>query len=332
MAPVHDGVEIEVEDCLVRRGQTAADHLLVQGGQELPLVVMREPVGVIGERGFLRQDRQPGEQAAGRVADQVIDVGYAAGAGQLQGQQGQQPRHCRDNRGAWVAGGPDQGGQVQGYKVGDGQQQPGEPGIGAGGERGEVHDRGAGQLRVPAGGRRAGAGGWCGAAQQPAEALLGKDLPYPGAVERSALRAQPGTDLIDRQALAAQFGHPCAGAVLGRGGLGAGLAGRGEQLQLPGPEITQQAGHCRSRVAGAGLGDGQALGEVSAQRLIPALVRVPGAVKYSAPGAGFAATRTVYQNHPAAGCNPRSDTLPLYLPDHPVQSACNGTTRPILLP
>jgi hypothetical protein len=269
-------------------------------------VVMREPVGVIGERGFLRQDRQPGEQAAGRVGEQVIDVGYAAGAGQLQRQQGQQPRHCRDNRGAWVAGGPDQGGQVQGYKVGDGQQQPGEPGIGTGGERGEVHDRGAGQPGVPAGGRRAGTGGWCGAAQQPAEALLGKDLPHPGAVERGALSAQPGTDLIDRQALAAQFGHPYAGAVLGRGGLGAGPAGRGEQLQPPGPEITQQAGHCRSRVAGpgAGPGDGQALSEVSAQRLIPALVRVPGSGEVLRAGGRFRCHAHGLPEAPCGGLQP----------------------------
>ena len=37
-APVHDGVEVQVEDRLVRGGQPAADHLLVQGGQEALLV------------------------------------------------------------------------------------------------------------------------------------------------------------------------------------------------------------------------------------------------------------------------------------------------------
>jgi hypothetical protein len=241
-------------------------------------VVVGEPVGVVGERGFLRQDGQPGEQGAGRVGEQVIDVGDPAGAGQLQREQGQQPRRRRDDRGARIPGLAGQGGQIQGYQVRDGQQQPGQPGLGAGGEGGEVDDRGPGQLGVPAGGRRAGAGLGRGAAQQPAEPLLGEDLPDPGAVERGPFGAQPGTDLVHRQARPAQLERPGAGAVLGRGGLGAGPAGRGEQLQLPGPEVAQQAGHTGAGVAdpGAGLGDGQALGEVGAQRLIPPLVRVPG--------------------------------------------------------
>jgi len=45
----------------------------------------------------------------------------------------------------------------------------------------------------------------------------------------------------------AQQGHP--GAVLGRGGPGAGLAGRREQLQPPGADVAQQAGHAQTRVA-----------------------------------------------------------------------------------
>ena len=201
-------MEIEVEDGLVAGGEPAGDHLGVQGGQEPLLVVVGEPAGVVGERGFLRQDGQPGEQGAGRVGQQVIDVGDPAGAGQLQREQGQQPRHRRDDRGARIPGLAGQGGQIQGYQVGQREQQPGQPGLGAGGEGGEVDDRGPGQPHVPAGGGRAGAGLGRGAAQQPAEALLGKDLPYPSAVERGAPSAQPGTDLIDRQALAAQFGHP----------------------------------------------------------------------------------------------------------------------------
>ena len=127
----------------------------------------------------------------------------------------------------------DQGGQVQGDQVGDGQQQPGQPGLGAGGDGGEVDDGGPGQLGVPAGGGGAGAGLGRGAAQQPAEPLLGEDLPDPGAVERGALGAQPGADLMHRQARPAQLDHPGAGSVLGRGALRAGPAGRGEQLHGP---------------------------------------------------------------------------------------------------
>ena len=227
---------------------------------------------------FFGRTASPANRALAGSVEQVIDVGDPAGAGQLQREQGQQPRHRRDDRGARIPGRAGQGGQVQGDQVGDGQQQPGQPGLGAGGEGGEVDDRGPGQLGVPAGGGRAGAGLGRGAAQQPAEALLGEDLPDPGAVERGPLGAQPGADLVHRQARPAQLEHPGAGAVLGRGGLGAGPAGRGEQLQLPGAEVAQQAGHAGAGVAGPGAGllDGQALGEVGAQRLIPPLVRVPG--------------------------------------------------------
>ena len=79
LAPVHHGVEVQVEDRLACGGQSGADHLLVQGGEEILLVVMGQPVGVVGERGFLRQGREPGEQAAGGVGEQVIDVEKRAG-------------------------------------------------------------------------------------------------------------------------------------------------------------------------------------------------------------------------------------------------------------
>jgi len=161
---VHHRVKVEVEEGVLGGGQARADHLLVQGGQEALLVVVAEPVGVVGERGFLRQYRQPGEQGAGRVADQVVDVGDAPGGGQLQRQQGQDPAGGGDRRGAGVAGLGHQGGQVEGDQVGDHQQQPGQAGVGAGGERGEVDDRRPGQVRVAPGGRRAGAGLGLGAA------------------------------------------------------------------------------------------------------------------------------------------------------------------------
>lgn len=43
---------------------------------------------------------------------------------------------------------------------------------------------------------RAGAGLGRGAVQQPGKALLGEDLPDPGAAERDAPGAQPGADLV----------------------------------------------------------------------------------------------------------------------------------------
>jgi hypothetical protein len=62
---------------------------------------------------FFGSTKQPGEQGGGGVGEQVINVGDPPGAGELQRQQGQQPADIGDDTGAGVAGGPDQGGQVQ---------------------------------------------------------------------------------------------------------------------------------------------------------------------------------------------------------------------------
>jgi len=252
-------------------------------------VVVAQPVGVVGERGLLRQHRQAGEQGAGRVGEQVVDVGDPPGGGELEGEQGQDPADRRDGRGARVAGPGDQGRQVEGDQVGDGQQQPGQAGPGAGGERTEVDDARGGQAGVAAGGGRAGAGLGRGTAQQPAEALLREDLPDAGAVQAGSLRGQPGADLIDRQALAAQLDDPRTGGVLPRCALRAGHAGQGEHLHPSGAEVAQQAGHARPRVAGpgAGLGDADPLHEVRAQRLVPALARLGGRGKELRAGGRF---------------------------------------------
>ena len=70
----------------------------------------------------------PGEQGAGRVADQVLDGGDTPGGGQRQRQQGQDLVDGGDRCGAGVAGLGDQGGQVEGDQVGDHEQQPGQAG------------------------------------------------------------------------------------------------------------------------------------------------------------------------------------------------------------
>jgi hypothetical protein len=75
---VHDGVEVQVEDRLFGGGQASADHLAVQGGQEPQLVVVGQPVGVVGERGLLRQDRQARQQRTSGAGGQVIDVAGAS--------------------------------------------------------------------------------------------------------------------------------------------------------------------------------------------------------------------------------------------------------------
>jgi len=146
-------VEVQVEDRLFGGGEPGADHAGVQSGQEGALVVVGQPVGVVGQGGLLRQRGQAGEQGGGGVDQQVVvDVGHPAGAGQLQRQQGQQPTEGGDGPGAGVAGGADQGGQVQGDQVGDDQQQAGHRGVGAGGQGGEVQPCRSQQVGVASGG------------------------------------------------------------------------------------------------------------------------------------------------------------------------------------
>jgi hypothetical protein len=273
-------VEVQVEDRLAGGGQALADHLLVQGGEEFLLVVVGEPVGIAGQRGFLRQYRQPGQQRGGRVGEQVIDVGDPPGAGELERQQGQQPAGRGDDPGAGVAGRGGQGGQVQVHQVRDDEQQPGPDGVQPGRPGGEVDHLGARQAGVPAGCGRADAGLGLGAADQPPESFLGQDLPDRRAVQGPALGGQPRRDLVGGQSLPAQLDHPAAGPVLRRrrAGRRAGLLRRGEQLQLAGPVLADQVDHRPAGVAEplSGLFIGQPVREERAQRLVPALVHLAG--------------------------------------------------------
>ena len=281
-------MEVQVEDGFLAAGQPAADHLLVQGGEELLLAGVGEPVAVAGERGFLRQHGHPGEQRGCGVGQQVIDVGGPPGAGQLERKQGQQPADRGDDAGAGVAGRGHQGGQVQGHQVGDGQQQPRPGRVQPPRPGGEVQHLRSGQVRVPARGRRADTGLRLWPAQQPAEPLLGEDLRDGCAVQRGALPGQPGGDLVAGQPLPAQPDHPAADPLFGRGRprRRPGLARRGEQLQLPRPPVADQVDHRPPGVAepGRGLLIRQALGEVGAQRLIPSLVHLLRGGKPLLPG------------------------------------------------
>jgi hypothetical protein len=128
--PGHDGVEVQVEDRFLAGGQPTGDHRCVQGGEERALVLVAGAVGVVGQRGLLRQRGQRGEQRGGRVAQQqVIDVGDPPGPGQFQRQQRQQPTGGGHDPGAGVARRADQGGQVEGDQVGHQQQQPRPVGV-----------------------------------------------------------------------------------------------------------------------------------------------------------------------------------------------------------
>ena len=274
LAPVHDGVEVQVEDGLAAAGEPGGDHGGVQRGEERALLVVAQPVGVVGQRGLLRQHRQPGEQRAGRVGEQVVDVGDPPGSGQFQRQQRGDPADRGHDRGARVAGGAGHAGKVEGDQVGDGQQQAGHRGVRVGGEGAEVDPRGPGQPGVAAGGGRAGALLRFGVAQQPAEPFLGQDLPDAGAVQRCALHRQPGADLIDRQAGPAQLDYPGPGVVFLRGALAAGLSRLGEQAQLPGPEVAHQRDEGPRGVAepGGGFVEGRPLVQVGADGLVAPLV------------------------------------------------------------
>src|SRR5262249_51637074 len=113
---------------------------------------MGEPVGAIGERGLLRQDRQPGRQGRGGMGEQVIDRGAPPGRGELEREQGQQPGDGGDDPGAGVAGRGGQRGQIQGDQVRDGQQQPSHGGVSTCGQGSEDDDGGGRQPGGPAGG------------------------------------------------------------------------------------------------------------------------------------------------------------------------------------
>ena len=128
LAPVHDRVEVEVQR--VAAGQPGGQARLVQCGQELLLFAVLEPVGVGGKRGRLGQRDQPGEDRGAGVGGQVVDVRDPPGRGELERQQGQHIGQGGDLRAGRVAGRGDQVGQVQGEQVRDGQQQPGQPGLG----------------------------------------------------------------------------------------------------------------------------------------------------------------------------------------------------------
>ena len=183
-----------------------------------------------------------------------------------------------DDAGAGVASPAGQPWQVQVHQVGEHQQQPGPRGLQLPRPGVKVDDRRPGQARVAARGGRRDALGGLRAAHQPAEPLLGEDLPDAGAVQRPGPGGQPGGDLVGGQALPPQLDDPAAGPVLSRGrpGRRARLAGRGEQVQLPGAELAHQADHRPPGVAEPlpGLLVGQALGEPGAQRLIAAVIQL----------------------------------------------------------
>jgi hypothetical protein len=247
---------VEVQVQRLACGQPGRDGGLVQRGQERGLAGVLEPVGVGGQGGGLGQRGQPGEQGGAGVGGDVVDVGDAAGAGQLERQQRQHIGQGRDPRRGRVARGGRHLRHAEGNQVGDGQEQPGQPGLGPGGQRGEVQCFGAG-LDLPGGPAALGVG----AAPQPGQSLIGDHLGDPGPVQRGALCGQRIGDLVDGVPGGAQFDDPRPGGVLGRSGLRAGPAGDEE---LPGPAA--EVPHCRQQARGGvaepggGLAGGQPLG------------------------------------------------------------------------
>lgn len=85
-------------------------------------------------------------------------MGDPADADEFEGQQAQQGADRGDDGGARVAGGGDQGRQVEGDQLRDGQQQPGQLRLRPGGQLGEVADLGPARM-VAVGGAALGRGG-----------------------------------------------------------------------------------------------------------------------------------------------------------------------------
>jgi len=222
-------VEVQVERFAL--GEPGRDGGFVQRGQERGLPGVLQPAGVGGQRGGLGQRGEPGEQRGAGVGGDVVDVGDPPGAGQLECQQRQDVRQGGDSRGGRVARGGHQVRDAQGDQVGDGQEQPGQPGLGPAGQGGEVCCFGAG-LDLP--GRPAAFG--IGAAPHPGQPLPGDHLGDPGPVQRGAPGRQCLADLVDGVPGGAQLDDPGAGGVLGRGSLRAGPAGD-EELPRAGAEV-----------------------------------------------------------------------------------------------
>jgi hypothetical protein len=241
-------------------------------------MIVGEPVGVVGERGLLRQHRHPGEQPGGGVGEQVVDVRHPPGAGELERQQRQQPVERGDHGSAGIARSTDQARKVEGDQVGEHEQQPGSDGVKAFWPGGKADQLRPGQLRVTPWGRRTDAPCRFGPTQQPAEAFFGQDLCDRGAIERSPLEAKAGGDLIGRQSFPAQLDHPGPHRVLARPGSRppAGPARWGEQVELPGPVLAGQIDHRPAGVAepSARLGIGQPVHVVRPQRLVAPLVQL----------------------------------------------------------
>ena len=152
------GLEVRVEVPAGVGDQVGGEHGLAQGGEQPGLAAAVEPVGVGGQRGGLGQRDQPGEQPRAGVGGEVVDVGDPADADQLQREQAQEVAGGRDHRGARVAGRTDQGGQVEGDQLGDGQQQPGDLRLHPGRQVGELEQLGAAGMVAERGaalGRRA---------------------------------------------------------------------------------------------------------------------------------------------------------------------------------
>jgi hypothetical protein len=111
---------------------------------------------------------------------------------------------------------------------------------------------------------------------EPAEPFLGEDLADAGAVEHDALGGERGADLIHRQAAPAQRDDAGAGGVLARCALGAGLAGRREELERAGAEFPVEVDHRPAGVAEprAGHREGEPVDVVGAQCLVAAPVHL----------------------------------------------------------
>ena len=184
--------------------------------------------------------------------------------------------------GAGVAGGGDQGGQVEGDQVGQGQEQPGDFGVGAGGQVGEVEQPGAAGV-VAVRGRRARAGGRTGRRPKPASV---RTSATPVRLSGVAVPASGFGDLGWRVCPArrnsmifpGRRSSPAPGSARG--------VGLSEEPGLPGAEVPHRRPQCRgeypARAAAASIGQpftGSRAG------LVAAVVR-PGGPGEELPAAG----------------------------------------------
>ena len=152
----------------------------------------------VGRLGHHVQSRK---QSQSFIENQIHDMAFAFGAGELQSQQGEPCLSGRDHFAAGIAGLPNQAGQVAIHQQGQKQEQAAELSREAARGQGELAAIGDGSGR----GKERGGTFVILAPGQAGEAFIVQDLPDGGGTQGSLLGLEGAFDVVDGEVLLA---HP----------------------------------------------------------------------------------------------------------------------------